>query len=248
MVHLDFLKNVNVFNGLNDDQLAAIIEICHEKEHRGGDRLFEEGEKANRVWIVSEGQVDIRFNLPGRIAPEESTIYSETFAKTFGWSCFVPPYEYILSAYCSGKSCKVVQIHKEALLKLFEKDSLMGYIFMSNLAGIISMRFHNMQRSSIGLPYSKIKVLVHMATCGIAAGAREVMGALTDEISASERQDIEIESAGCLGKCSEEPNVTIEISGEEPVVYGKMSPEKMRQVFKGHILDGKTQKDFLLSR
>ena len=78
MVKLDFLKNVNVFNGLNDDQFSAILEICHEKEYHRGEKLFEEREDANRVWIVLEGQVDIRFNLPGRIAPEESTIYSET--------------------------------------------------------------------------------------------------------------------------------------------------------------------------
>lgn len=247
MVHLDFLKSISVFNSLNDDQLSAILEICHEKDYISGDRLFEEGEGANRIWIVLEGQVDIRFNLPGRVAPEESTIYSETSGKTFGWSCFVPPYEYILSAYCSGKNCKVVQIYKEDLLKLFENDFLMGYILMSNLAGIISMRFHNMQRSTMGFPNSKVKIMVHMATCGIAAGAREVMGALTDEIAANNRHDIEIASAGCLGKCSEEPNITVEISGEDPVIYGKMNQEKMRQVFKGHILDGKIQKDFTLS-
>ena len=87
-----------------------------------------------------------------------------------------------------------------------------------------------------------------MATCGIAAGAREVMGALTDEISTSNRHDIEIESAGCIGKCSEEPNITVEVSGEEPVVYGKMDKEKMHQVFKDHILDGNILRDFTISK
>lgn len=148
MVPLDFLKKVSVFKGLDNKRLSAISDICREKEYASGERLFEEGEKANRIWIVSKGVVDIRFNLPGRIATEENTIYSETPAKTFGWSCFVPPYEYILSAYCSGENCSVVQIFKEELLELFEKDYHTGYLFMSNLAGIISMRFHNMQRSA----------------------------------------------------------------------------------------------------
>ena len=105
------MKNVNVFNDLNDDQLSAILEICHEKEYSNGDRLFEEGEKANMVWVVSEGQVDIRFNLPGRVAPEESTIYSETSAKAFGWSCFVPPYTMRLSAYCASRKCAIIKIN-----------------------------------------------------------------------------------------------------------------------------------------
>jgi NADP-reducing hydrogenase subunit HndB len=85
-----------------------------------------------------------------------------------------------------------------------------------------------------------------MATCGIAAGAREVMGALMEELNRSDRQDLRVASSGCLGKCSTEPNVTIEIEGENPVVYQKMNSEKMRQVFQQHILGGRIQTDFIL--
>ena len=53
-------------------------------------------------------------------------------------------------------------------------------------------------------------------------------------------------SSGCIGRCSSEPNVTVEIEGEEPIIYQKMTPDKMRQVFNRHVLNGEVQSDFAL--
>ncbi len=93
-----------------------------------------------------------------------------------------------------------------------------------------------------------IKITVHMGTCGIAAGAREVMDALLEELAQSERQDIRAVTSGCMGMCSSEPNVTVEIRGRDPVIYQHMNRNKMRQVFKGHVLLGEVQTDFALAR
>ncbi|MBN1277441.1 MAG: (2Fe-2S) ferredoxin domain-containing protein [Deltaproteobacteria bacterium] len=95
---------------------------------------------------------------------------------------------------------------------------------------------------------AKIKIIVHMGTCGIAAGAREVMNSLLEEVAASDRTDISIVTAGCMGMCSSEPNVTIEVGNEEPVIYQFMNANKMRQVFKRHILLGEIQTEFALAR
>ena len=95
---------------------------------------------------------------------------------------------------------------------------------------------------------AKIKITVHMGTCGIAAGAREVMATLMEEISAADRPDIRVVNSGCLGMCSSEPNVTVERENEEPIVYQHMDSNKMRQVFKRHVLQGEVQTDFALSR
>ncbi len=92
-----------------------------------------------------------------------------------------------------------------------------------------------------------VKVTVHMGTCGIAAGAREVMSALLEEMAGADRQDIRVFTAGCMGKCSSEPNVTVEITGAEPIVYQHMDADKMRQVFKNHVLLGEVQTDFVLT-
>jgi NADP-reducing hydrogenase subunit HndB len=93
-----------------------------------------------------------------------------------------------------------------------------------------------------------VKITVHMGTCGIAAGAREVMDALMEELAESDRQDIRVLNSGCMGMCSSEPNVTVEMEGQEPVIYQHMDRNKMRQVFRRHVLLGEVQSDFALAR
>ncbi len=95
---------------------------------------------------------------------------------------------------------------------------------------------------------ANIKVTVHMGTCGIAAGARDVMSSLMEEMAEADRQDIRVVASGCMGMCSSEPNVTIEVEGSEPIVYQLMDANKMRQVFKRHVLLGEVQTDFALAK
>ncbi len=95
---------------------------------------------------------------------------------------------------------------------------------------------------------AKILVTVHMGTCGIASGAREVMDALMEEMDEADRQDIRVMASGCLGMCSSEPNVTVEIDGEKPIAYQYMDSNKMRQVFKQHVLKGNVQSEFALAK
>ncbi len=95
---------------------------------------------------------------------------------------------------------------------------------------------------------STVKITVHMGTCGIAAGAREVMDVLLQEMSETDREDVRVVTSGCMGMCSSEPNVTVEMQGQEPVIYQHMDSKKMRQVFKRHVLLGEVQTDFALAR
>ncbi len=94
----------------------------------------------------------------------------------------------------------------------------------------------------------RVKVTVHMGTCGIAAGAREVMNTLMSEIDESGVTDVMITTSGCMGLCSREPEITVEILGKEPIIYEYMNPNKMRQVFKRHILEGEVQTPFVLAK
>ena len=95
---------------------------------------------------------------------------------------------------------------------------------------------------------STVKITVHMGTCGIAAGARDVMQTLMKELGETDRTDIRVVASGCLGMCSSEPNITVEIKDEKPVVYKKVDANKMRQIFKRHVLQGEVQSEFALSR
>ncbi|MFB3925532.1 MAG: ferredoxin [Syntrophales bacterium] len=96
--------------------------------------------------------------------------------------------------------------------------------------------------------HRRVKVTVHMGTCGIASGAREVMNALIREIEDAGATDIMVTTSGCMGLCSREPLVTVEVLGQEPIKYEFMDPNKMRQVFKRHIMQGEIQTPFVLAR
>ena len=94
----------------------------------------------------------------------------------------------------------------------------------------------------------RVKVTVHMGTCGIASGAKEVMDALMREIEEAGVTDVAVTTSGCMGLCSREPLVTVEVVNREPIKYEYMNPNKMRQVFKRHILEGEIQTPFVLAR
>ncbi|MCX7982665.1 MAG: (2Fe-2S) ferredoxin domain-containing protein [Syntrophales bacterium] len=105
-----------------------------------------------------------------------------------------------------------------------------------------------MAETSLREGQKRVKVTVHMGTCGIASGAKEVLDALMREIEESGATDIMVTTSGCMGLCSREPLVTVEIAGQEPIKYEYMNPNKMRQVFKRHILAGEIQTPFVLAR
>ncbi len=94
----------------------------------------------------------------------------------------------------------------------------------------------------------RVKVTVHMGTCGIASGAREVLDALISEIDEAGVTDVVATTSGCMGLCSREPEITVEIMEQEPIIYEYMDRNKMRQVFKRHILNGEVQTPFVLAR
>ena len=95
---------------------------------------------------------------------------------------------------------------------------------------------------------AQAKVTVHMGTCGIASGARPVLAAAMDELEKSGRKDIIITTSGCVGLCSAEPLVTVEMLEEEPIRYAQIDDSKMRQIFNRHVLNGETQTQWALSR
>ncbi len=84
----------------------------------------------------------------------------------------------------------------------------------------------------------RAKITVHMGTCGIAAGARDIMTAVMDEISQAKIEDVITTTSGCAGLCAREPMVTVEIVNKPPVKYGDLTDVKIREIFKEHIMGG----------
>lgn len=96
---------------------------------------------------------------------------------------------------------------------------------------------------------ASVTVMVHMGQCGVEAGARDVMKSLLEAKADSERSDIKILTAECIGMCSSEPNMTVQIKGgSKPTVYQKMDSARTKQVFEKHIIGGEVQEDFILEK
>lgn len=98
-------------------------------------------------------------------------------------------------------------------------------------------------RQSSGNP----KVVVGMGTCGIAAGARETMLAIIDELRRRRKLDVTVSETGCVGLCVKEPIVEVEIPGSPKVVYGNVDPMKARQIVVSHLINRQPVKDWILN-
>lgn len=82
------------------------------------------------------------------------------------------------------------------------------------------------------------KLIVHLGTCGIAAGAREIMDTCLAELEKNNIQDILFTTTGCAGLCSKEPMITVELGDAAPVKYGELTPEKTRKIIAQHLIGG----------
>ena len=90
-------------------------------------------------------------------------------------------------------------------------------------------------------------MIVHMGTCGIAAGARAVMTALLEEIEKRDLKDVLLNISSCAGLCSREPMMTVELQDEPPVKYVDLTPDKARDILEKHVLGGQIIKEYALA-
>lgn len=103
------------------------------------------------------------------------------------------------------------------------------------------------KRISLREGAGKVKITVHMGTCGIAAGARNVMSAFLNQIESHNAKDIIVVTSGCAGLCSKEPMATIEYENQAPVKYIELNEEKVKKIFEEHVLKGKIVPEYALS-
>jgi NADP-reducing hydrogenase subunit HndB len=83
-----------------------------------------------------------------------------------------------------------------------------------------------------------IRVVVGMATCGIAAGARPVLNAFAEEVAKRRLENVVVNQTGCIGMCQFEPIVEVLVPGHEKVTYAKVTPDKVARIVVDHIVNG----------
>lgn len=91
------------------------------------------------------------------------------------------------------------------------------------------------------------RVVVGMATCGIAAGARNTLNALTEEIESKHLNNVIVSQTGCIGICKYEPIVEVFAPNAEKVTYVHVDAERARQIIASHIMNGKPINEYTYS-
>jgi NADP-reducing hydrogenase subunit HndB len=91
------------------------------------------------------------------------------------------------------------------------------------------------------------KIIIGMGTCGIAAGARETMRAILEELN-KRRIDAHVTTVGCIGMCAFEPLVDVEQAGGSRITYGNIHPEKVPRLIEEHLIQGRVVDDWVVAR
>lgn len=91
-----------------------------------------------------------------------------------------------------------------------------------------------------------VRIVVGMATCGIAAGARPVLNAFVEEVKKRGLQDVQVTQTGCIGVCRLEPVVEVYVPGQEKVTYVKMTADKVPTIVAQHIVNKQVVTDYTI--
>ena len=117
---------------------------------------------------------------------------------------------------------------------------------MKSLADLQAIRAKTLENINMRKDENAARVVIGMATCGIAAGARPVMLAFMDEISKRGLQHVTVSQTGCVGMCRLEPMVDVIMPGQEKVTYVHMTPEKVGRVVAEHIVNGRPVEEYTI--
>ena len=93
---------------------------------------------------------------------------------------------------------------------------------------------------------AETRVLVGMATCGIAAGAKPVLNAFVEEVAKRNVKNVMVTQTGCIGICQYEPVVEVVMPGQEKVTYVKMTAEKALRVVNDHLVNGNVVTEYTI--
>lgn len=110
---------------------------------------------------------------------------------------------------------------------------------MKSIADLEKIREKTLEQMNVRNQDVRMRIVVGMATCGIAAGARPVMNAFLEELNRRNIHDVKVTMTGCIGTCKLEPIVEVIDDKGEKVTYVKMTPEKAVRVVTEHIVNGR---------
>ena len=138
MISLKDIKNFELFKNLNDDEVNELIGVGEKQTFEPEQKIFSEGNWARKIYLLLEGEVKIQFK--SNTHSEILTIETISKGDIFGWSALTEPYSLTATALSMRKSI-VVAWRGDAIRDLFEKNTRIGYVFMGEIARVISSRY-----------------------------------------------------------------------------------------------------------
>ena len=111
--------------------------------------------------------------------------------------------------------------------------------------GLKDIREQNKHMLAVRGGACRAKIVFYLGTCGIAAGGRDLMNALMDELAGRSVHDVAVAISGCAGFCSEEPMAAVEMGDAEPVRYARLDKEKISKILTEHVLGGKVVQEYV---
>ncbi len=116
------------------------------------------------------------------------------------------------------------------------------------IADLEKIRNESLRTTNLRGGAGRVKITVHMGTCGIAAGARDILSAVMKEIDERKLTDVIVMNSGCAGLCSKEPMITVEMKEEiAPVKYIELTASKIKTIFDRHIMKNEIVKEYALA-
>lgn len=117
---------------------------------------------------------------------------------------------------------------------------------MKSLEELKEIREKTLKKMSLRKEAEGTRIVVGMATCGIAAGARPVLTTLLEEVDKRGLENVIVGQTGCIGMCKFEPIVEVFKPGEEKVTYVHMDSEKAKRIIAEHIVNGRIVRDLTI--
>lgn len=117
---------------------------------------------------------------------------------------------------------------------------------MKSIQELEEIRKRTLQTINVRKDRSGTRIVVGMATCGIAAGARPVLTAILDEVRTNNLSDVVVAQTGCIGVCRLEPIVEVYKPGADKVTYVNMTAEKAMRVIREHVMMDKVVNEYTI--
>ncbi|MFQ5640238.1 MAG: Crp/Fnr family transcriptional regulator [bacterium] len=153
---INVLKGISIFEECSRQELEPIAGLCRKATFKLGQRIFEAGNPFEYLCLLSEGEIELRFEVNCLNTSREITLDRKFKGETFGWSALTPPQIPSLSAVAVQDS-EVLKVSANDIKRLCQENSHLGYVLMKNVSTIISQRFTTLQRTLIDVIQQHLK-------------------------------------------------------------------------------------------